>query len=76
MWVGKIGGLEAEGASVSIHLLDEILHRLVRWDPSLILIVLTVVIILSILVLPVSAILTTILFLSVDRSTTNGWSTG
>jgi hypothetical protein len=70
----EVGRLEAEGASIPIHLLNEVLHRLVRRDAPLVHIVLSVVIVLVLLVLAFSAILAAVLLLCVDRAASDRWS--
>jgi len=72
--IRKVCRLEAESASVSVHLLDEILHRLVGWNAPLIHIVLTVVLFLVFLVLGLGGFLSGFFLLCTDRAASDRWS--
>lgn len=72
--VREVGRLEAEGAGVPIHLLDEVLHGLIGRNTPLIHIILPVVIVLILLILALRAILSAVFLLCVDRAASDRWS--
>lgn len=77
--VREVRRLKSQGAGIPIHLLDEVLHRLIRRYPPLVHIVLavtSVVLVVLALTVRVLRVLVLVFFLGVNRTTAYGRRAG